>query len=1101
MKKILPFFILGFLLFLSFCKADRYYLYSCGTILTSNNEYVLLTDVYSEDYYCFQVSGENITLDLNGHTVEVGGEYAGYITLPLYPSVSNMIIKNGKIINSKNIGYCPGCSKFGIKTYANTTIDSIEIILNNTNTGSNYAIYIPCKTSNVKVKNVTINFYSTSGTQIAIYVGGDSSYNSIINSKIVTEDPNALDLYFEGSVQCDTEWVGPSHDNYVCAEFNISKVVDRGYNNNITYCPYTPPTPPPTPPTPPPTPPLVTFTYFPLGKYDEDFYNFNYTSLKGRQQWYLASGLNIDPYTFTDMRGVSRNVPKIAPPAGNTLTTDAFWITIPNDNRINYVVVYYGFEGMEVKVKIESAIGEEWVLDEDSASVPLKTRYRIFNIKNIITGANPPYRLVFWGDFLNMWYQNEYITKLVPINVQFLDSEMRVIDNQEFSETTLYFTDFSTSNPFMFGYGSNIQPKWESKYLNIDPPFKYYPYSWLSLTYNATNYDSFFYSSTPSYYDLRGKNIDIYRVDLTLYMFCYPPINKTTIFIWNATPDNVVDKGTKIEIYRDKVNVYLLDKDFHIIDGEVGLTTGNLRTQDDLICMNKLIYLRTPNYARLIGVRGDKNIVLIDIPYRLTTSFNRVVYMWDTEIAANINVDVTDFMVLSGAPVLSQAVLTSNKYSVATYEPFTLTASWKGGVPPFVVYYYYYDGTWRYFGSSPYITEYSYSYDLSWGIAGNWTFKAVIIDSTNSSIETNNVTINVYSPPAPFRFPLCSINGILFPELNLTPPFTLNVRIWNMSGGFPPYEVSYQRLNIKIFTCYNVPEYGECSGNISSFEIPYLTAQCKDYNTTHQICMNAFIVNTTDSHGSIYISNGGVVNVILPKVIAPLNVSLTLTPMLNLTSNTSTIIRATVIGGAPPIELTFLHRYGADVICKEILNQTNITRSLTVYWYGGDHNIHASARSADGQVATSDSIDFYVEPVSPPRYKNFVIGCIGTMSGPNTPNEQESFYPYIPTPPTPPYVPLESTKPLANETEWREIGIAWALPLTTPIFILTMVALGVSGFIAMKIGGNYAGLVFGVAMLFFIIIYSITGVYPIWISIILIILTAGLIAYFIKGMF
>jgi hypothetical protein len=64
-----------------------------------------------------------------------------------------------------------------------------------------------------------------------------------------------------------------------------------------------------------------------------------------------------------------------------------------------------------------------------------------------------------------------------------------------------------------------------------------------------------------------------------------------------------------------------------------------------------------------------------------------------------------------------------------------------------------------------------------------------------------------------------------------------------------------------------------------------------------------------------------------------------------------------------------------------------------------------------------------------------------------------------------------------------------------------MVALGVSGFISMKIGGNYAGLVFGIAMLFFVIIYAITGVYPIWISIILIILTAGLIAYFIKGMF
>jgi hypothetical protein len=674
---------------------------------------------------------------------------------------------------------------------------------------------------------------------------------------------------------------------------------------------------------------------------------------------------------------------------------------------------------------------------------------------------------------------------------------MRVIDNQEFSETTRYFTDFSVENPFKLENTSNVQIEAKPEYIILTPPLKYHPYWWLTINYNTTGLGRFDFVSNSSYYDLRGRNWDIYRIDISQGYLINPLVNKTVIYIYNVSWDTLWDKATKIELTPDEVNVYLIDRVQGIIDGESGIKTGNLQTLGDIGWVSKLVYYRTDKYARLISILGNGQVKLIDIPYRLTTSFNWVTYWYESENANNNYGYLTDFMISLGAVGLSEATLVSNKYEVYPYETFTLTASWKGGTPPFQLSFYYFDGSiWREFAYYPEYYERSISTDVSWSTVGNYSFKVRITDSTGASIETNTITIRVLSPPVPFTPPHTSINDVegvpYAPPINITVsyPFTLRVRIWNMSGGFPPYTVYFKLFGYDVFACYNVNEYGECYREVSSDEIPFdlLTSICYSYNATHNICQNMFLTNTTDSRGIGYLNYWHYVWVLIPKTYVPLRIYLDIFPRIYINSNTSTKLTAYVSGGIPPIRLIFYHDYGRNVLCDETLVTTNTNKSLEVYWTAGAHNIFAKAYSSDQQEATSNSIDIQVNPVEPKRYKILVYNCTGTFSGPITNSESDSFALFSPT------------KPLASEEEWKNLGIAWALPLTTPIFILTIIALGVSGFIA-KIGGNYAGLIFAIAMLFFVIIYSITGVYPIWISIILIILTAGLIAYFIKGIF
>lgn len=80
--------------------------------------------------------------------------------------------------------------------------------------------------------------------------------------------------------------------------------------------------------------------------------------------------------------------------------------------------------------------------------------------------------------------------------------------------------------------------------------------------------------------------------------------------------------------------------------------------------------------------------------------------------------------------------------------------------------------------------------------------------------------------------------------------------------------------------------------------------------------------------------------------------------------------------------------------------------------------------------------------------------------------------------------------PLVNETEWQSAGFGWATVFFTPIFLSTLVMAIVSG-IAGAIGGAPVG---GGVMVVMMMIFTITGIYPAWVGIVVIIISAFIIA-------
>jgi len=95
--------------------------------------------------------------------------------------------------------------------------------------------------------------------------------------------------------------------------------------------------------------------------------------------------------------------------------------------------------------------------------------------------------------------------------------------------------------------------------------------------------------------------------------------------------------------------------------------------------------------------------------------------------------------------------------------------------------------------------------------------------------------------------------------------------------------------------------------------------------------------------------------------------------------------------------------------------------------------------------------------------------------------------------------------PIVNESEWEESGLpTWILPLLSPIFVLVVFALGVTVTATTKIGHKFdKTLSWQFALIVFIAIisiYSLIGLFPIWLLIILIIL-AGMILIKFGGIF
>jgi hypothetical protein len=238
-------------LFLAFpARADVYYIYNCGATFVSGtpdnpNIYILQNDVTWNQYSCFVVRS-NVILDLNGHRLVAN--VTGGVNAPVYgvtfDGVENSSVRNGTIeIYTNNTPYAPQ-ARAGIfirptSKYLNITDINVYIEGWDTNsqlmgiqasgytgqyTGTNFTVYNSFFNLVGHVPNMDIRgIYFT-------YVRN----SSITYSKIKTEpvDGKAYDLYFDSYTAY----------NYVCAEFNSSKVVDYGTGNSINVCLYTPPT-------------------------------------------------------------------------------------------------------------------------------------------------------------------------------------------------------------------------------------------------------------------------------------------------------------------------------------------------------------------------------------------------------------------------------------------------------------------------------------------------------------------------------------------------------------------------------------------------------------------------------------------------------------------------------------------------------------------------------------------------------------------------------------------------------------------------------------------------------------------------------------------
>jgi len=93
------------------------------------------------------------------------------------------------------------------------------------------------------------------------------------------------------------------------------------------------------------------------------------------------------------------------------------------------------------------------------------------------------------------------------------------------------------------------------------------------------------------------------------------------------------------------------------------------------------------------------------------------------------------------------------------------------------------------------------------------------------------------------------------------------------------------------------------------------------------------------------------------------------------------------------------------------------------------------------------------------------------------------------------------TAPLTplNFTDWQTSGYGWALFLFSPMFIATIMGVVGAGMVAGKMGGEEKGLVFVGAFLAFVFIFMLVGFYPIWLGIILVIMSIALIVYFVRS--
>jgi hypothetical protein len=294
---------------------------------------------------------------------------------------------------------------------------------------------------------------------------------------------------------------------------------------------------------------------------------------------------------------------------------------------------------------------------------------------------------------------------------------------------------------------------------------------------------------------------------------------------------------------------------------------------------------------------------------------------------------------------------------------------------------------------------------------------------------------------------------------NITDFFRLSTN--QIGGGSAPYTVRFylNTTSIEAGNCLSVPENGTCIIDTYLYSGYWMV----------------FTI-ATDSLGNMRTSTPAWVNVTAAPLGATLTASLAMSPS---TGDTNTVfnLTLTVSGGVKPYFVSWRDHHSP--ICSGERYDLDPTWSATERYrfYAGSHSLDVQVRSGDGQTALTNEITLQVTFID--QINTTAFDCGGVL-GERVVSGVVLPYEYPPQP----------YRPLINQSQLHEVGADWLIPFFTPLFFSTIMMLGISAFITAGIakysGGQFnAGIVFGMVILTMVAIYGITGVYPVWVVIIL----------------
>jgi len=413
--------------------------------------------------------------------------------------------------------------------------------------------------------------------------------------------------------------------------------------------------------------------------------------------------------------------------------------------------------------------------------------------------------------------------------------------------------------------------------------------------------------------------------------------------------------------------------------------------------------------------------------------------------------------------------LTVSPLNGTTTTIFYFNVSTKSLVKPYNISMYY-DGNWL---QTIYnIYEDTKTIDIAGFPVGTHRMYVVVRDSEGWQAQSNEVQFTITGAGiSPFELYVSPSSG------NATDIFTFTTS--QIYGGTPPYTVTVylNTTDIEAGHCYNIPENGICK---FSTLLP-----CGNWIAT---------AVARDSAGGIGTSTAVEVNVICKPMGAPLTANLSMSPS---TGDSKTIFTFTlnISGGAPPYYVSWL-RWG-NVICGNEMYSQNppLTIRERFLFPAGSNSMQVSVKSSDGQVTTSNRIDFEVAWAG---YANITAyDCIGTLGE------------TVERPTAPPVVgapPIEWNAPLVNSTEMTEAGVGWLLPFLTPFFFALLIMFGVAGsfsFIVAKAGGggSVGAVIFVTIVLIMSVMYVKYGIFEMWIGVIIVLAEALLLAYLLSNIF